>query len=81
LPVVTVDLGGPKEIVDGTCGVRVRQEASAVAQALARYLDHPEARAGVASQAKLRARALCDEVDRVAELREAWHALSREARA
>lgn len=61
LPVVATDLGGPREIVDETCGILVRpQHPAALADALrALIVDAPLADR-LASAGPARARALCD---------------------
>ncbi len=61
LPVVATDLGGPREIVDASCGLRVPPgDAAALAEALRTLIaDAPRADA-LASAGPARARALCD---------------------
>lgn len=60
LPVVSTRLGGASEIVTDACGVLVPPgDASALADALARLVADPDARARLAAAGPARAAALC----------------------
>jgi glycosyltransferase involved in cell wall biosynthesis len=61
LPVVTSALGGPKEIVDETCGVLVPPgDSAALASALTSLVEHRGHRERLGANGPARARALCD---------------------
>jgi glycosyltransferase involved in cell wall biosynthesis len=68
LPVVTTRMGGPLEIVDGSCGVLVPPDARSVAAALAELIDGDEKRTALSKAAPARARELCDPVGRTRDL-------------
>jgi len=79
LPVVTTDMGGPKEIVDASCGFLVAPEPAAVAAALRRLISEPALRKKLAEAAPARARQLCDPQARIEEIAQAISSLeSRE---
>lgn len=68
LPVLATDIGGPREIVDESCGLLVPPEAQAFAWALRRLMSDGHARMRLAAAAPARARALCDPVRQLARL-------------
>lgn len=60
-PVVATSLGGPLEIIDGTCGILVPPtDAEALKQALQRLLRNPDLRASLGSAGPERARRVSD---------------------
>jgi glycosyltransferase involved in cell wall biosynthesis len=70
LPVVTVDMGGAREIVDTSCGILVPQnDSSTLARALGTLVGDRSVRARLSEAAPLRARRLCDPLPRLADLR------------
>ena len=61
LPVVTSDLGGAREVVDETCGVRVPAgDVDALAEALRQLMENRELRAQLGRRGPSRAAQLCD---------------------
>lgn len=61
LPVVATALGGPREIVDATCGVLVPPgDAAALGDALRALVADPARRAALGAAGPFRAAALCD---------------------
>jgi glycosyltransferase involved in cell wall biosynthesis len=69
LPVVTVAMGGPVEIVDPTCGVLTPPgDIAALADALRRLIDDPAERRRLGTAGPERARQLCDPTARMQEL-------------
>jgi glycosyltransferase involved in cell wall biosynthesis len=73
LPVVTTAMGGPKEIIDESCGiVAPPEDADQVAEALRRLIDSPELRTRLGRSGPERARLLCDPAGRIPDL---YHAL------
>ena len=74
LPVVATDMGGPKEIVDKSCGVLVPQDDSAtLAETLARLIADTNLRRRLGGAGPARANLLCAPRDRILELQEAIH--------
>lgn len=72
LPIVTTAMGGPKEIVDDSCGITAPPgNADLVAAALRRLIDSPETRTRLGQHGPARARELCDPAGRIPELYEA----------
>jgi glycosyltransferase involved in cell wall biosynthesis len=66
LPVVTVNFGGGREVVDETCGVLVPPgDALALKDALASLVGSSELRAALAKGGPARARQLCDPATRL----------------
>jgi glycosyltransferase involved in cell wall biosynthesis len=60
-PVVTTDLGGPREIIDDNCGILVPPgDTAKLAESLHRLVDEPELRASLGAHGPARARQLCD---------------------
>lgn len=55
LPVLATDMGGPREIIDETCGARVPPRPDAVAEVLARWLASPESRQALGRAGRQRA--------------------------
>ena len=77
LPVVTSDLGGAREIVDETCGVRTPPgDAETLAHALARLLDDGELRRRLGAAGPQRARQLCSPPEQMRRLYEALATLT-----
>ena len=71
LPVVTTALGGPNEIVDESCGVRVPPgDARALAEALSGLIQDPARRERLGAAARRRATALCDLATQMAAFRD-----------
>jgi glycosyltransferase involved in cell wall biosynthesis len=68
LPVVTTNMGGGREIVTDSCGLRVAAKPSAVAGALARLIDDPVLRASLSRAGPARAFELCDPRVRMVQL-------------
>jgi len=69
LPVVTTAMGGPKEIIDESCGIVVPPEnPDQLAAALQRLIDSPELRRRLGANGPNRAREFCDPPERIAEL-------------
>ena len=68
-PVVTTALGGPREIVDATCGVLVPPgDAGALGEALRRLVDDPVMRTRMGANGPKRAAELCDPVRQLGRL-------------
>jgi glycosyltransferase involved in cell wall biosynthesis len=60
-PVVTTDMGGPKEILDDSCGMLVPpDDRSALAAVLRRLIEDPALRARMGEAGPIRAKQLCD---------------------
>jgi glycosyltransferase involved in cell wall biosynthesis len=60
-PVVTTDMGGPREIIDDGCGILVPPgDTGRLAESLHRLIDEPELRASLGERGPARARQLCD---------------------
>lgn len=60
-PVVTTDMGGPKEILDDACGILVPpDDISALASSLRRLIEDSTLRAQMGEAGPVRARQLCD---------------------
>jgi glycosyltransferase involved in cell wall biosynthesis len=60
-PVVTTDMGGPREIIDDGCGILVPPgDTGRLAESLHRLIDEPELRASLGGRGPARARELCD---------------------
>ncbi|WP_232293086.1 glycosyltransferase family 4 protein [Stigmatella aurantiaca] len=60
LPVVTTAMGGPLEIIDGSCGVLVAPRPEPLAEALRRLIEAPEERRRLGAAGPARARELCE---------------------
>jgi glycosyltransferase involved in cell wall biosynthesis len=60
LPVVTTAMGGPLEIIDGSCGVLVPPQPEPLAEALLRLMEAPEERRRLGAAGPARATALCE---------------------
>lgn len=72
LPVVTTAMGGPKEIIDESCGiVAPPKNAELVAEALRRLIDSPDLRKRLGQHGPERARELCDPAGRIPDLHDA----------
>jgi len=72
LPVVTTAMGGPKEIIDESCGiVAPPKDADQVAAALGRLIDSADLRSRLGSNGPERARQLCDPGGRIPDLHQA----------
>jgi glycosyltransferase involved in cell wall biosynthesis len=68
LPAVATDLGGPREIIDESCGMLVPRDPDALAGALRSLILEPERRQRLARAAPTRARALCDPITQIRKL-------------
>jgi glycosyltransferase involved in cell wall biosynthesis len=69
LPVVATALGGPREIVDATCGILVAPgDEGALAAALARLVQDGELRRRLGTGGPARARAISDPAARLSQL-------------
>jgi glycosyltransferase involved in cell wall biosynthesis len=79
LPVVTFDMGGPREIVTDEVGVLVTDEAR-LALALERLVHDPELRKRLGAGGPARARKLCDPAARLPALAEALERVTRLSR-
>jgi len=78
LPIVTTGMGGPKEIVDESCGiVAPPKNAYQVAAALERLIDSPELRCRLSRRGPERARELCDPGGRIPDLYQALLGVAR----
>jgi glycosyltransferase involved in cell wall biosynthesis len=77
LPVVTTNMGGAKEIVDGSCGVLVAPDAHDVAAALCRLISDPAERRRLAESAPARAAALSSPARQCDRLTSVLDAMSR----
>jgi glycosyltransferase involved in cell wall biosynthesis len=72
LPVVTTAMGGPKEIIDESCGFTAPPgNAEQVAAALRRLIDSSELRLRLGQHGPERARELCDPSGRIPDLHSA----------
>jgi len=60
LPVITTAMGGPLEIVDGTCGMLVPPRPEPLAEALRWLVEEPEERRRLGAAGPARAAALCE---------------------
>jgi glycosyltransferase involved in cell wall biosynthesis len=79
LPVVTVGLGGAREIVDESCGLLVpRDDPGALANALQTIVEDDRLRARLGDAAPARARNLCDPASSRQRLADALAAMARE---
>jgi glycosyltransferase involved in cell wall biosynthesis len=66
VPVVTFSMGGPREILDESCGILVAPgDVSALARALTRLIDDSQLRARMGAAGPDRARFLCDPATQV----------------
>lgn len=78
LPVVTTAIGGPKEIVNETCGIVAPPgNAELVAASLHRLIDSAELRLRLGRSGPARARELCDPSGRIPDLYRALSAVVR----
>lgn len=69
LPIITSDIGGFREIVDETCGIRVPVGNSlAVAEAMRRLIVGHAERKRLGDAGKLKARAMCDPVRQIQKI-------------
>jgi len=69
LPVVTSDLGGPREIVTPACGILVApDDMTALRTALQELIASPQRRARLGAAGPARARELCDPARQIARL-------------
>jgi glycosyltransferase involved in cell wall biosynthesis len=69
LPVVTTDLGGPREIVDESCGILVRPDDVAhLAESLHRLIADPALRARLGQRGPARVLELCEPARQLARL-------------
>jgi len=69
LPVVTTAMGGPKEIIDESCGIVAPPgNAELVAASLQRLIDSADLRSRLGRRGPERARELCDPGGRIPEL-------------
>lgn len=79
LPVVTVGLGGAREIVDQSCGLLVaRDDPQALAAALQTIVEDDRLRARLGDAAPARAHSLCDPSASQRHLADALAAMARE---
>ena len=68
-PIVTTDLGGPKEILDESCGILVPPgDRSALAAVLRRLIKDSELRAQMGEAGPIRAKQLCDPAAQIQQL-------------
>jgi glycosyltransferase involved in cell wall biosynthesis len=66
VPVVTFSMGGPREILDETCGILVPPgDVNALARELARLIDDPQLRGKLGAAGPERAKFLCDPAQQV----------------
>jgi glycosyltransferase involved in cell wall biosynthesis len=72
LPVVTTGIGGATEIVDDTCGLLTRPEASAVASSLKRLIEEPGLRLRLGRAGPSRAASLCNVSSQMRRLRNSF---------
>jgi len=78
LPVVTTAMGGPREIIDESCGLTAPPEdAALVASALHGLIDSAELRSRMGRSGPARARALCDPSGRIPDLHAALASVAR----
>lgn len=69
LPVVTTSMGGPKEIIDESCGLLSPPgHADHIASSLQRLINSADLRSAMSQQGPARARQLCDPGERIPEL-------------
>lgn len=72
LPVVTTAMGGPREIIDSSCGMTSPPgDPDGVADSLGRLIDSPELRSELGRRGPDRARQLCDPAGRIPDLYDA----------
>ncbi|HLL45478.1 MAG TPA: glycosyltransferase family 4 protein, partial [Longimicrobiaceae bacterium] len=72
IPVVTTAIGGPREIVDGSCGVLAPpDDPEVLAAALRELIGDPVRRAALGAAGPARAAALCDPAEQVERYRAA----------
>jgi len=77
LPVITTALGGPREIVNESCGFLVPPgDAHLLAASLRRLIDSSELRSKLGQHGPQRARELCDPLGRIPELYDTLSMLS-----
>lgn len=77
LPVITTALGGPREIVDESCGFLVPPgDPHLLAASLRRLIDSSELRSKLGQHGPQRARELCDPLGRIPELYDTLSMLS-----
>jgi glycosyltransferase involved in cell wall biosynthesis len=60
LPVITTAMGGPLEIIDGTCGMLVPPQPDSLAEGLRWLVEEPEERRRLGTAGPARAAALCE---------------------
>jgi glycosyltransferase involved in cell wall biosynthesis len=60
LPVITTNMGGPLEIIDGTCGLLVPPQPEPLAEALRWLVEEPEERRRLGAGGPARAAQLCE---------------------
>jgi len=78
LPVVTTAMGGPKEIINDSCGLIVPpQEPELLAEALGKLIDSAALRRTLGQNGPQRARELCDPGKRIPQLCEALERIAR----
>jgi glycosyltransferase involved in cell wall biosynthesis len=71
-PVVATALGGPKEIVDNTCGFLVAPESHSIADALSRLVSDATLRTRLGENGPARAREICDPANQIQFLRDTF---------
>jgi glycosyltransferase involved in cell wall biosynthesis len=68
-PVVTTDMGGPKEILDDSCGMLVPpNDPNALAVVLRQLIEDPALRAKMGQAGPIRAKQLCDPLAQIEQL-------------
>jgi glycosyltransferase involved in cell wall biosynthesis len=78
LPVVTTTMGGPKEIIDSSCGMTVPpQNPALIAASLRRLIDSAALRSELGQRGPARARELCDPATRIPDLCAALQRISQ----
>jgi len=75
-PVVATALGGPKEIVDSTCGFLVPPESQGIADALRRLVSDAALRTRLGENGPARARQICDPAIQIQSLRDTFRLAS-----
>jgi len=81
LPVITTAMGGPLEIVDGTCGMLVPPRPEPLAEALRWLVEEPEERRRLGAAGPARAAALCEPSVFLRGLAEDLHTLATRGQA